>query len=138
MPAKDHYHDAVVRALIKDGWAILRQQYPIRVEFKRLWIDLSAEKEATTQAIFVEVKDFEDTSSVEMLRDAIGQLFLYRAALKYANLGDIPVFLAIPTSAFAGIFGTPLGKLAVQEAGINLLVFDPIDEVIVQWLPYTK
>jgi hypothetical protein len=138
MPAKDHFHDIVIRALVKDGWLIIREQYPIRVESKRVWLDLSVEKAETAAAIFVEIKDFEETSSVETLRDAISQFILYRAAIKYIGIDDMTLFLAVPGAAFADILSTMLGKLAIQEAEINLFVFDPVDEVIQQWLPYTS
>ena len=73
MPAKDHFHDVVKRALIKDKWIIRREHYPIRVGLKRVWIDLRVEKEDSSSAAFIEVKDFENASSVEALRDSIGQ-----------------------------------------------------------------
>jgi hypothetical protein len=138
VPAKDHYHDTVKRALVNDGWVILREHYPIRVALKRVWIDLSAEKEDSSAVALIEVKDFEDAGSVESLRDAIGQYALYRTAMKYAKLDNISLFLAIPQAAFAGIFASPLGKLTVSEMGINLIVFNPETEEIEQWLPYTK
>jgi hypothetical protein len=33
MPAKDIYHDAVQAALIKDGWTITANLYPIKYVF---------------------------------------------------------------------------------------------------------
>jgi hypothetical protein len=122
---------------VKDRWVIVREQYPIRIGLKRIWIDLSVEKEDVSATAFIEVKDFE-MASVESLRDTIGQYILYRAAMKYAHLGDIRLFLAIPRAAFIGIFSTLIGELAIREAKMNLMVFDPVNEVIEQWLPYQK
>ncbi len=34
MPAKDIYHDAVKNALIKDGWTITADPYPIILSIK--------------------------------------------------------------------------------------------------------
>jgi hypothetical protein len=62
MPAKDRYHDAVERALQKDGWTILREQVELIVPPRRLWIDLRA-AEACTLVILVEVKGFEAARS---------------------------------------------------------------------------
>jgi hypothetical protein len=136
MPAKDHIHESVKRALIKEGWDILRDQYPIRIGTKRVWVDLSAEKQDLSQAAFIEIKEFRDEGFVEALRDAVGQYVLYRAALKYIKMGDIPLFLAVPQTAISGIFETAIGELVIREVELNLVAFDPDLEVITQWLPY--
>ena len=44
LPAKDRYHDTVVRCLIRAGWSIMREQYAVVVaedkdSFRRLFID---------------------------------------------------------------------------------------------------
>ncbi|EAW34826.1 hypothetical protein L8106_18272 [Lyngbya sp. PCC 8106] len=44
MPAKDLYHDAVKKALIKDGWVITDDPYFIKYEDAELYADLAAEK----------------------------------------------------------------------------------------------
>ena len=44
MPAKDIYHDAVKNALIKDGWIITADPYPIKYEEVKLFADLAGEK----------------------------------------------------------------------------------------------
>lgn len=137
MPAKDDFHQTVINALIKDGWVVVREHYPIRIELKRIWIDLHAEKFDGAAAIFVEIKDFENPIAVETLRDAIGQYVLYRAAIKYAGL-QIPLFLAVPQSAFEELFSHAIGTIAMQEAEVNLVVFDPEEEVIQKWIPYEK
>ena len=51
MPAKDRHHDAVVRALRKDGWPIIREQFELIVPSRRLWIDIRAAREARSVAI---------------------------------------------------------------------------------------
>lgn len=40
MPAKDKYHDVVIRALQKDGWIINDEQYILITQKRLLWIDL--------------------------------------------------------------------------------------------------
>ena len=40
MPAKDRYHDTVVRALQKDGWTILDEQVGLFVPSRRLWEEI--------------------------------------------------------------------------------------------------
>jgi XisH protein len=58
MPAKDRYHDVVVRALQKDGWTILAEQVALSMPTRRVWIDIRASKNAGAIAILVEVKGF--------------------------------------------------------------------------------
>jgi predicted RecB family endonuclease len=60
LPAKDRYHDTVVRALQKAGWTVTAEHCFIRLEERRLWIDIRAEKESESLAILVEVKGFEN------------------------------------------------------------------------------
>jgi hypothetical protein len=43
MPAADQIHDAVKRALVKDGWTITDDPYVIRYEDATLYADLAAE-----------------------------------------------------------------------------------------------
>jgi hypothetical protein len=63
VPAKDRYHDSVVRALQKDGWTILGEQVDVFVPLRRLWVDIRATKEAHTASILVEVKGFDTGAS---------------------------------------------------------------------------
>ncbi|MEM8642651.1 MAG: element excision factor XisH family protein [Cyanobacteria bacterium P01_G01_bin.54] len=62
MPAKDIYHSAVRFALTKDGWTILEENYLLKYEEDRLYVDLAAEKiiAATRQErkILVEIIKF--------------------------------------------------------------------------------
>jgi hypothetical protein len=135
LPAEDNYHSAVVRALIKDGWSIIQEQVPLRVEKRRLWIDIQATKADGTPDIFVEVKAVEGVSAVKDLRDAVGQYILYRAALRYAKVEDYSLFLAIPAHSYEGIITEPLGEIVIREADIALVVFDVETEIIIKWLP---
>jgi Holliday junction resolvase-like predicted endonuclease len=87
MPAKDYYHDAVVEGLIKDGWTITSEQFPVRVGERRLWIDIRATQSNGDSIILVEVKSFNPRQSmIEALTNALGQYMLYTAALKYARI----------------------------------------------------
>ena len=84
MSARDHYHPAVKRALIKDGWTITDDPLRIRLQRSRnLYIDLGAERllaaERGTEKIAVEIKSFLGQSDVRDLEDAVGQ-FVTRAS----------------------------------------------------------
>jgi XisH protein len=135
MPAKDRYHDTVIRALIKDGWTITAQQVAVAVPGRRLWIDLRAIKTSDSMVVLIEVKGFEKMPSpVDYLAAVVGQYVLYRAALDFVGLST-PLYLAVPTAAYEGILGEALGKQAVEIVGIRIVLFDPITEEIVQWIP---
>ena len=49
MPAKDLYHHAVKCALIKDGWAILAEDYALTYGSDRVYADIAAEKAITAE-----------------------------------------------------------------------------------------
>jgi len=133
LPFKDTYHDALIHALVKDGWTILREQYKLPVGTRRLWIDVHAAK--AEQIILVEIKGFETSpSSVEELADALGQYVMYQVGLA-ANKITVPLYLAVPEAAYEGILSEELGRLIRQHSDMKLLVFDPNREVITKWNP---
>ena len=53
MPAKDRYHDVVVRALAKAGWTILEEQVALSMPTRRVWIDIRASKGTDNVSILV-------------------------------------------------------------------------------------
>jgi XisH protein len=62
MSAKDLYHAILVTALIKDGWTITHDPYPLQAGRLDLAIDLGAEKtiaaQRNSEKIAVEIKSF--------------------------------------------------------------------------------
>jgi hypothetical protein len=135
VPAKDRYHDTVVRALTKDGWTVTAEQVALALPGRRLWIDLRATKVSDSLVVLIEVKGFEHMPSpVEYLAAAVGQYVLYRAALDFVGVAT-PLYLAVPTAAYGGILGEPLGQQAIEAAGVRMVVFDPTRQEIIQWMP---
>lgn len=135
MPAKDRYHDVVVRALKKDGWTIVGEQATLSMPARRIWIDIRAWKEPDNVAIMVEVKGFENMASpVQYLADTIGQCILYQTILEYADMSD-RLYMAVPAAAFTGILGEEIGRQAMQKTHTGVIVFDPEQEEIVRWIP---
>jgi hypothetical protein len=59
---------------------------------------------------------------------------LYRAALDFVGVA-LPLYLAVPTTAYGGILSEPLGQQAIKSAGLRLMMFDPVLEEIVGWKP---
>ena len=139
MPARDFYHDLVVKGLEQEGWKITDD--PLRLTFGRrnLFVDLGAEKGILgavrgDHLIAVEIKGFAGPSDMKELEGALGQYILYRDILKRKDPQRL-LYLAIPNYAFEAVFADELGELIVEEQGLRLLVFDPNQEKSLQWIP---
>lgn len=91
---------------------------------------LAAEKEG--RKIALEVKDFDSPSIINELEKTLGQLQLYQWALEQQE-PERQLFLAISQAIYIRHFQKPIFQLAVQRNQINLLVYEPEQEVIVQW-----
>jgi hypothetical protein len=78
MPAKNVYHDAVIQALMADGWVITHDPLTLSFGGKDLFVDLGAERAALAaeregRRIAVEVQSFLSPSAVRDLQVAVGQ-----------------------------------------------------------------
>lgn len=140
MPARDRFHDVVVRCLIQAGWSVFKEQYAVVVaededRFRRLFIDIAA-RSTTAQIALIEVKSLEP-SPVRQFMMLVGQYVVYRAALDY--IGDTtPLYVAISEADYETMIAQSLGQAVISErltAPIPFLVFDPIAEEIVKWIP---
>lgn len=137
MPAKDIFHNAVKRALEKDGWIITDD--PLYLDFGgvELYIDLGAEKliiaEKDQQKIAVEVKSFISGSAIYEFHNALGQFINYRTALSQKQPERI-LYLAVPLTTFETFFKLELIQMVIQSQNIKLLVYNIKQEVIEQWI----
>lgn len=136
MPQPDLYHSPVKRALIKDGWTVTDDPYYIEYKGLRLYADLGAERplaaEKGGKKIVVEIKVFGSSSQITELEKAVGQYSIYRNILR-KNDPERVLYLAIADDIFNDFFQKPAIQDIVAEHEIDLLVFDPVQEVIVQW-----
>jgi hypothetical protein len=86
MPARDIYHNHVKHALIKDGWTITHDPFPMKWGRKDTFVDLGAEKilaaEKEGQKIAVEIKSFIGASEMHDLHNAVGQYTRYHDVLE--------------------------------------------------------
>ena len=90
MPARNIYHDAVVRALIAEGWTITHDPLTLSYGGKDLFVDLGAERvtlaaEKTGQRIAVEIQSFLSPSLriyENLLSERFGQLIISRLQLR--------------------------------------------------------
>ncbi len=131
---KDFYHEVVVQALTVDGWQVSPKQYRLILPERWLYIDILAIHPIDGTQILVEFKGFEKMPSpVDYLESAVGQYEVYRSILSSQN-SSIPLYMAVPQSAFDGIFKESIGKIVLAEIRIQLIVFDPNTQEIVEWI----
>lgn len=137
MPAKDIYHDCFKIALIKDGWTVTHDPLSLKIGKKDIFIDLAAHKllaaEKRGQKIAVEIKSFLGASEIEDLKNALGQYVLYQKILRYL-VSERRLYLAIRTTVFTQLFSQEIGLILLADNSLNLIVFDPEQEVITQWI----
>ncbi|MGB3207576.1 MAG: element excision factor XisH family protein [Crinalium sp.] len=136
MAAKDIYHNVVKIALEKDGWTITNDPLRLTIGSRSVYVDLGAEKlfaaEKEGRKIAVEVKSFVNPSPVNDLENALGQYILYSKILEEEQPERV-IYLAIPLNVFRDIFSEPIGQILLRKTDLRLLVFNPKEEVVVQW-----
>lgn len=137
MSAKDRFHEAVKTGLIKDGWTITHDPLSLDFDNARIQIDLGGERllaaERSSEKIAVEVKSFLAPSTIYEFHLAVGQCFSYQIALR-SQQPERKLYLAVPLFIYDEFFRRPFAQQTIQEAQISLLVYEPIQEVIVQWI----
>jgi|JI8StandDraft_2_1071088.scaffolds.fasta_scaffold09709_4 hypothetical protein len=138
MPRRDLYHFAVRNALEKDGWLVTDDPFWLKVGKKRLAVDLGAERVIAAQRgldkIVVEIKSFTGVSDIDDLEKALGQYTLYQRILEAQSINR-RLYLALPQAAYLGLFTIEIGQILLDSQSLQLLIFDPDSEVILQWIP---
>jgi hypothetical protein len=136
MSAKDRYHEAVKLALLKEQWKITDPLILKYEDTDEVRIDLGAERllaaERGSDKIAVEIKSFLSESALFDYHGALGQFLNYRLVLE-ALEPERMLYLAVPLTAYEVFFQRPLAKASVRTYQVKLLVYNPIEEVIVLW-----
>jgi hypothetical protein len=134
--ARDKFHESVKKALLKEGWIITHD--PLVLVFPKItfMLDMAADRvmvfEKDNQSIAVEVKTFERLSTTNEFHAALGQYFNYRLALKLKD-AKRQLYLAVPQRVFENFFQIEFIQLALEEAKVAVLVYEPEAEVITTW-----
>lgn len=136
MAAKDLFHDAVKQALVKEQWAITSDPLMLKIEGVKFEIDLAAEKvfaaEKAGRKIAVEIKSFLNPSAITDFHSALGQFLNYRLALNMSE-SDRTLYLAVPIDTFESFFQERFTQEAVKLYQVKLIVYNPLQEVIIAW-----
>jgi hypothetical protein len=136
MSAKDKYHEAVKSALLKEQWKITDPLILKYEDTDEVRIDLGAERllaaERGSEKIAVEIKSFLSDSALFDYHGALGQFLNYRLVLEALEPERI-LHLAVPLTAYEVFFQRPLAKASVRTYQVKLLVYNPIEEIIVLW-----
>ncbi|MFN4774843.1 MAG: XisH family protein [Pseudanabaena sp.] len=138
MPARDSIHETVKEAVIKDGWEITDDPYVISYGDRFLFVDLGASGfiglQQGNKQIAIEIKQFRGQSQVNDLEQAIGQYSLYRILLNQID-PERDLYLAISEATYNDIFDEPIGKLAIAEIPLKLVIVNLSTKEITQWIP---
>ena len=140
--AKDQFHAQVKAALIKDLWSIAHDPFSIQIsEAVRLQIDLGAENTIAAQRerekIAVEIKSFIADSDISEFHAALGQYLNYVQALEDKEPDRI-LYLAVPIETYGDFFQLPFIQKSLKRHAINLVIYDPIESEIKQWISFNN
>jgi hypothetical protein len=134
--AKDKFHDIVKKSLIKDGWTITHDPYPLQLTRRKLNIDLGAEKviaaEKESERIAVEIKSFRNDSFIYDLHEALGQYLVYEPFLKRKESTRV-LFLAVPFLVYNEYFEDEDIEFLCKQYSLKIVVFDQDNTQIVLW-----
>ncbi|MEC4812318.1 MAG: XisH family protein [Scytonema sp. PMC 1069.18] len=138
MAAKDKFHAVVRIALEKEQWKITDDPLRLEVGGTKFEIDLGAEQllaaERGEEKIAVEIKTFLSDSPLTDYHAALGQFLNYRLALEISEPNRI-LYLAVPIGVYESFFKREFAQISVERYQIKQIVYDPIQEVILQWIP---
>jgi len=138
MAAKDRFHNVVRKALEKEQWVITDDPLRLDIGGTKFEIDLGAEQllaaERGTEKIAIEIKTFLSDSPLTDYHAALGQFLNYRLALKISD-PTRTLYLAVPVAAYETFFKREFAQISIEHYQINQIVYNPTEEVIVQWIP---
>ncbi len=137
MAARDLFHEAVKVALQKENWVITNDPLKVEAGGAKIEIDLGAERllaaERAGEKIAVEIKTFIGDSPITDYHAALGQFLNYRLALEL-NEPDRILYMAVPVAIHEALFQREFLQISVERHQVNRIVYDPVNEVIVQWI----
>jgi predicted nuclease of restriction endonuclease-like RecB superfamily len=135
--AKDLFHNAVRAALQKENWIITDDPLKIEAGGAKFEIDLGVERllaaDRGQEKIAIEIKTFAGESLITDYHAALGQFLNYRLALELNGI-DRSLYLAVPVLVYEAFFQKEFLQISVERYKIQLIIYEPINEVIEQWI----
>jgi predicted nuclease of restriction endonuclease-like RecB superfamily len=135
--AKDLFHNAVCAALQKENWTITDDPLKIEAGGAKFEIDLGVERllaaDRGQEKIAIEIKTFAGESLITDYHAALGQFLNYRLALELNGI-DRALYLAVPVLVYEAFFQKEFLQISVERYKIQLIIYEPINEVIEQWI----
>lgn len=136
MSAKNIFHEAVKQALQKEQWIITNDPLNFKFGNVNFFVDLGAERllaaQRDSEKIAVEIKSFLNPSAITDFYSALGQFLSYRLALE-ATEPDRKLYMAVPLDIYKTFFQLEFTQTAVQQYQVLLIVYNPVNEVIITW-----
>jgi XisH protein len=131
--ARDKLHDVVRNALEKDGWTITDDPLRLVIGVDTMLVDLAAERliaaKRNEELIAVEIKGYDEPSTINGFHSVIGQYLHYRLALEEIQ-PNRRLYLAIPDEVFDTFFQREFAQLSIKKNAVALLVYNVEQEVI--------
>jgi hypothetical protein len=138
MAAKDLYHEPIKKALIKDGWTIVADPYPLEYEDVELYPDLAIERTSLDseiqRKIIIEIKSFISPSLVKDFELALGQYVFYRNLIQLSQNEYQEIYLAIRNEVYKTFFQRKSIQAVIDLNKISLLVVNVQKEEVIQWI----
>lgn len=137
MPAQDFIHEAVKKALIKDGWTITDDPLIIDYQDARVFVDLGAKRviaaERDGEKIAVEIKTFAGRSAIHDMEIALGQYVLYLSLLEAVE-PDRKLYIAVSSAVYESIIERGSIQFVIRRNRVPFIVVNLAQEEIVQWI----
>jgi XisH protein len=137
MSAKDIFHESVKRGLVKDGWTITEDPLELEWEGVTVKIDIAADRlisaDRGDEKIAIEIKSFTSPSAISDFHTALGQCLNYQIMLE-VHEPDRLLYLAVPLDAYETFFQTGFAKTPIAKYQLQIVVYNPVLEEIVQWI----
>lgn len=135
--ARDLFHNIVKEALVKDGWTITHDPYPLHTRKEGgLNTDIGAEKiilaENETTQIAVEVKSFTHISILHEFLKASGQYLSYS---KIINKNDPKrlLYVAMPTFVYYRLIKYDWVQEVMADLTMKIILYNTEKIVIEEW-----
>ena len=101
-----------------------------------MYVDLGAEKliaaQKDQQKIAVEIKSFLRVSITSEFHTALGQYLNYQLILENKEADRI-LYLAVSKDTYTTFFSLLFTQKAIKKYRVNIIVYDPDEEVIIEW-----